>query len=120
MMPIFWIFVFPVILGWWVARRVWRRYGTAHPRTVQVLVFIAMIALVLAAFQAMILHNGAILSPARNLHAFGPDGAMDEIWAQFFVVYPLTLLGVGLSRLRRKQSTDPNAFLARKAQRHHR
>lgn len=109
---LFWMFVFPVILGWWVTRTIRRRNGTGLTRTVQTVIILSFLALTLAAFQSMYLHGGAILSPARNIHAFGPDGAKDEIWTQFLIVFPLTLLGLGLSFLRRKARTHPNRALS--------
>ncbi|MBY5935425.1 hypothetical protein KUV51_20630 [Tateyamaria omphalii] len=107
MVALFWMLIFPVIVGWWVARSIRRRYGTGRIRIMQTMIILSFLALTLAAFQAMYLHGGAILSPARNIHAFGPDGATDEIWSQFLIVFPLTLLGLGLSFLRRQGQADP-------------
>lgn len=106
---LFWMLVFPVILGWWVARTIRRQYGTGRTRILQTVIILSFLALSLAAFQAMYLYGGGILSPARNIHAFGPDGATDEIWSQFLIVFPLTLLGHGLSFFRRKGQADPSS-----------
>lgn len=111
---LFWLLVFPVIVGWWVARVIRRRYGTGRTRVMQMVIILSFLALTLAAFQAMYLHGGAILSPARNIHAFGPDSATDEIWSQFLIVFPLTLLGLGLSFIRRNSQAGTTAQLTGK------
>lgn len=90
---IFWFTCFPTIVGVLLGRVIAKRFGTTKTRTAQLMVVIFCASWFLSAFQALYLHQGAILNPGKNVHAFGPDGANNEIWSQMALVWPLMCLG---------------------------
>jgi uncharacterized membrane protein YfcA len=80
-----WFICFPVFLGSLLGSVIAKRFGTNKT------------SWFLGAFQALYLHQGAILAPTTNIHAFGPDGANNEIWAQVVIVWPLMFIGALVS-----------------------
>ena len=92
-----WFICFPVFLGSLLGSVIAKRFGTNKTRLLQLFVLIFCASWFLGAFQALYLHQGAILAPTTNIDAFGPDGANNEIWAQVVIVWPLMFIGALVS-----------------------
>lgn len=87
----FTILTLPILLGWTVGWFIGKRPGPRHVRWGQLFVVVVGLSFLHAVVAAFVVNGGKFRS-YHMLHAFGPDGPRDEIYAQWIMSFVLVAL----------------------------